>query len=247
MDPIPTEEPEWQAPPDIDQVAPKTVSAWQRWKATPSPHSLSSALKEVSPVIDGAVNRHAGVNSGLMRAEGKRLAIQAIKTYDPDAGTSLNTHVFNHLRPIGRFAQKTMRAISVPRERGEAIGNLLKFERDFLEENQREPLDHEVQDHLGISADKLTNLRGGTFFEFPEGAIEGVTETDPGESRIARWSHFVYHDLTPRDRTIMDHRMGNNGRPILSPEEIATKMGLDVSYVRKRAAAISQKILEGIR
>jgi hypothetical protein len=168
-------------------------------------------------------------------------------TVDPTAGTSLSTHVFNHLRPISRFAQKTMRVVSVPRERSEDIGRLVKFENDFLEENQREPMDHEVQDHFGIGADKLKNLRGGTFFEFPEGGTEGSVEVDPGESRLARWSQFVYHDLVPRDRAIMDHRMGNGGRPVLSPEEIAAKLHLDVSYVRKRAAAISQKILEGIK
>ncbi len=246
-DPNIPEEPEWQVPADIDSAAPKAVSSWERWKSSPSPQTLSAVVKEVAPVINNAASRYHGINSHLMNAEGKRLAIQAIQSYDPSAQASLNTHVFNHLRPLGRFAQKTTRAVSVPRDRSEAVGRMLKFEREFAEEHQREPLDHEVQDHLGINTDRLEKLRRGVFFEFPEGGTENSVEVDPGESRLARWSHLVYHDLPPRDRLIMDYRMGNGGRAQLSPEEIAAKMKLDVSYVRKRAAAISQKILEGVR
>lgn len=246
-DPNPAEEPEWQAPDDIDSAAPKAVSSWERWKSSPSPQTLSAVVREVTPIISNAASRYPGINPHLMNSEGKRLAIQAIQSYDPSAQASLGTHVFNHLRPLGRFAQKTARAVSVPRDRSEAVGRLLKFEQEFAEEFQREPLDHEIQDQLGVSADRLGKLRRGVFFEFPEGGVEDSIEVDPGESRLARWSHLVYHDLPPRDRLIMDYRMGNGGRAQLSPEEIATKMKLDVSYVRKRAAAISQKILEGVR
>lgn len=247
MSEISTDEPDWSPPIDLDASAPDSVGAWDRWSKAPSPASLSGVLKTVKPVIDGAVARNKGVNEGLLRSEAKRLAIQAFKTFDPAAGASLNTHVFGHLRSLGRFSQKMTRAIDVPRERNEEIGRLVKFERDFQEQNLRDPLDEEVQDHFGISSKKLTKLRGGVFYEFPEGGLEGDLEFDPEESRLARWSAFVYQDLPPKDRLIMDHMTGAGGRPPLSPNDLAAKMGLDPSYVRKRAATIAQKILEGVK
>jgi DNA-directed RNA polymerase specialized sigma subunit len=242
-----TEEQPWMPTADVDGLAPSSADTWQKWKAAPSPHTMSAVLATVKPVIESAAGRFPGLNSDLMQSEGRRLAIQAVQSFDPTAGTSLNTHVFNHLRPLSRFAQKTRRAISIPRERGQEVSGFVKFNRDFLEENGREPSDHELMDGLGVSAKKLQSLRNGEFYEFAEGQTENSLEVDPGESRLARWTDLVYHDLPDRDRLIMDYRLGRNGREVLEPEAIAVKMGLDASYIRKRTTAISQRILEGVK
>lgn len=232
--------------PDVtDDGRPET--AWGQWKASPSPAAMSGVLKSLDPIISGTVSKFPGLNAGIARSHARSLAIQAVKTYDPSSGASLNTHVFNHLRPLSRFQRKSLRAVSIPREQSELVGRMLKFERDFQEENMREPTDEEVQDHLGVPLKKVHTLRSNAFFEFPEGAVENAIETDPGESRVARQAALVRHDLTPKDRLIMDHLMGAAGRKPLMAEEVASRLGLDPSYVRKRSKMIAERILEGVK
>ena len=242
-----TEEAPWTPTTDVEGLAPSSTDTWRRWKAAPTPHNLSAVLATVKPVIASAASRFPGASPELVQSEGRRLAIQAAQSFDPEAGTSFNTHVFNHLRPIGRFAQKVTRAISVPREKGREISGFVKFNRDFLEDNGREPSDHEIRDHLGISNKKLQALRNGEFYEFAEGQTENPMEVDPGESRLSRWTDLVYHDLPDRDRLIMDHSLGRNGREQLDANQIAAKMKIDPSYVRKRTLVIANRILEGLR
>lgn len=248
MNPTDTaEEAPWTPTAEVENVAPSSMDAWGRWKSAPTPHNLSAVLSTVKPIIASAASRFPGASPELLQSEGRRLAAQAVQSFDPSAGTSLTTHVFNHLRPIGRFAQKVTRAVSIPRERGREISSFVKFNHDFLEENGREPSDDEIRDHLGVSNKKLQTLRNSEFYEFPEGQTENSIEVDPGESRLSRWTSLVYHDLPQRDRLIMDLSLGRNGRKPMDVNQIAQQMKMDPSYIRKRTLAISKRILEGVQ
>lgn len=227
---------------------PKLESSWETWSRTPNPHTLSGVLKSVGPVIQTAVSRYPGINKNLMMGESKRLAIQAIKTYDPARGTSLSTHVFGHLKPLGRFAEKETKVVSVPRDFKTEVASFIKARQGFMEEEGREPSDAEMQDMLGIGKKKLQKLNVGAFYEMPEGQTESdidIGQQDDSPS-LNLWVDYVYHDLPARDKMIMDYRLGKNGRPVKEPNEIAAIMKIDPSYVRKRTTAISKQILEGL-
>jgi DNA-directed RNA polymerase specialized sigma subunit len=227
--------------------APKAESSWEMWSKNPTPANLSSVLRSIDPVISGSISRYPNISPSLLRSESKRLAIQAVKSYKPGTGASLSTHVFGHLRPLGRFAERTTRVINVPRDFKTEVASLVRARQDFMESEGREPSDSEIQDILGVSKSKLRKLNAGAFYELPEGQVEGDIDVEGSESpELNLWTEYVYHDLPERDRMIMDHRLGRNGRPILEPNQIAQVMGIDPSYVRKRTTAISKKILEGL-
>lgn len=234
-------------PPDLEKSAPDADLAYSRWKVAPSPHSMSDVLKGVEPVIKSQISRFPGTNETLLRSEARRLAVQAVKTYDPAHGSSLQTHVFNHLRPLARFTQKTSRAVTVPRDAREGIANLMRAKQDFMEEHGREPSDAELQDLTGLSGDKFSRLSGMAFYEMPEGKQETPVAVTPEDSRIGMWTDFVYHDLPNRDRLIMDYRLGRNGRPVTDVNKIAAILKVDPSYVHKRVKSIASQILQGVQ
>lgn len=230
--------------PPIEEVP---VSSWEMWRKSPSPASMSAVIRSVEPVIKSSVRRYPGVSENLLRGEAKRLTVQAVKTFDPAQGTTLSTHVFNHLRPLARFSEKATKAISVPRDLKADVGKFVRARKDFEEENGREPSDGEIQDILGINSKRLGKLNAGSFFEMPEGQMEGAMDVIPEESaRLNLHVDYVYHDLAPRDKLIMDYRMGRNGRPVKEANEIAQILKMDPSHVRKRANMISSRILEGL-
>lgn len=225
---------------------PDTMSAWSSWKQSPNPNSLSTALRSVDPVIEKSVSRYPGMNKSLMRSQAKSLAIQAFKTYDPESGASLSTHVFNHLRPLSRFADRQTKVVSVPRDFRAQVSGFIKFKQDFLEEQGREPSDDEIANRMGLSKKQIAKLNQGSFYELAEGGTEAPVEVSSDDDALGTWVEFVYHDLPERDKLIMDYRIGRNGKPVLSAEQIAQKMNIDPSYVRKRSAVISKRILDGV-
>lgn len=252
VQPIETDKPPAESILDEDPVADEQVEgpgvkAWQAWKVAPSPATMSAAVKSVNPAIQTAISRFPKINATVAGGEARRLAISAIKTYDPTQGTSLSSHVFNHLRGLQRFVQEKARdVVSVPRSAREEFTRLRGAESAFLEERGRYPSEPELQDLTGFAANKMKRLRGMAKYDFAEGALEAQPDVSKGDDgTIGLWSHFVYHDLNPRDQLIMDYKMGHNGRETLGTEEIAKRTGLHPTYVNRRAAEIAQKILDG--
>jgi DNA-directed RNA polymerase specialized sigma subunit len=242
---MPTIEPN-PNPDAVPELGSDAMAAWNQWKAAPHPKLMSTVLKSVQPTIDAAIARHPRFNAGVLGGEAKRLAIQAVKTFDPAQNASLSTHIFNHLRPLSRYTQEMSRAVSVPREAREQYGKVVRAEQDFLEQNNRPPTDWELQDQLGISRERLAKIRQVGKFEFAEGALESAPDVQQEDPTISLWTDYVYHSLPDRDRQIMDYRLGRIGKTVLPTVEIAQRLGIDPSYVNRRAGQIAQQILDGV-
>jgi hypothetical protein len=195
-------------PEEGPDLGPGSVAVWKQWQAAPNPKTMSMVLKSVQPTIDAAIARHPRFNAGVLGGEAKRLAIQAIKNYDPTQSASLSTHVFNHLRPLARFTQEKSRAVHVPRDAREQYGKVVRAEQDFLEQHGRPATDYEIQDLLGIPRQKLNKLRQVGKFEFAEGAQENPIDVQQDDPALDLWTDYVYHSLPERDRQIMDYRLG---------------------------------------
>lgn len=228
------------------ELPPSATDAWKQWNAAPNPRTMSIALKTVQPVIDRAVARFPKFNKAVLQGEAKRLAIQAVKTFNPSESASLSTHVFNHLRPLARFTQSASRAVTVPEKAGLMLGALKRAEKDFYEQYNREPTDAELQDLTGMPAKQMANVRRFDRFELAEGAMEAPLDMPEEDPKIGMWADYVYQDLGSLDQSIMDHRTGRHGKQILGTDELAAKLKVHPTYINRRAAQIAQRILDGV-
>jgi hypothetical protein len=220
------------------------LNAWSHWKDNPGPERMAAALRSVRPIIDKSVSRFSRYNAAIMGGEAKRLAIAAIKTYDPSQGTKLSTHVYNHLRPMGRHAADLGAAARKSRLDRERTAEYLSAVRDLTETNNREPSDDELRDHLKVDRKTLSKMRQASGGEAAEGQMEYLPGEDE-DPRLALWTDYVYHDLDPTGKLIMDHKLGRNGRPVLNTEATADRLGLHPDYVNRRAGQIAERILSG--
>ena len=242
----PQEAPEIEAPPESGTV-PRGHREWESWSKAPTPGNMALVLKSVDPVLDSAVKKIPGLHPTIAKGEARRLAIQAVKSYTPQEGTTLSTHIFNHLKPMGRYPSEVTRAVSSSRGSREEMARYTHAKQDFLEQTGRDPSDAELQDILGINRKKLTKLHESNFYELAEGQLESDPDvTEAEDKKLNLWADYVYHDLNDRDRIIMDHKLGRNGQPILSSEEIAAKLGFHPTYVNRRGQEIANRILEGM-
>lgn len=221
------------------------VTAWSNWHAKPSPEKMAVALRSVRPIVDKSVSRFPRYNASILGGEAKRLAIAAIKTYDPAQGTKLSTHVYNHLRPLGRFAADVGTAAPKSRLDKTRTAEYLGAVRDLTELNNREPSDDDLRDYLGVDSKMLFKMRQSSVAETAESQLEYLPSQSE-DPRMQLWTDYVYHDLDPMGKLIMDHKLGRNGRAQLSTEEVAAKLKLNPDYVNRRAGVIAKKILDGV-
>lgn len=222
---------------------------WSEWNKKPTKENLVNVVNQFSGLIDSSISTQPSINRSLLRSKARLLVTDAVKSYDPKKGTKLSTHVYNYLRPVQRTAKDMVEISPLSRYYSDEAANFVKFNQNFLEENGREPDDTEIMDGLGINAKRLSKLNKLVKYEIPEGQLVGGIdqEEESAESeQLNLWTEYVYNDLNPTDRKILDYKLGRNGNPVLSNEEIAAKIKLNPVDVSLRSQGIAEKILSGV-
>jgi len=223
---------------------------WKQWKSKPSPQSMALAVKSLDKEINNFANSYAGeISPAIARSKAKSFAIDAVKTYDPKMGAALKTHFFNHIRPLARETKSLGESVSLSKHYETNANKYVNFIRAFTGDYGREPDDSEIMDGLSISPKQLKVLNSTIKYEMPEAQLENFNFEDPNEGynqKIDMWTEFVYHDLSPRGKKILDLKMGRSGNPPMSNIEIAQRLNINPKEVAEYSATIAQKILDGV-
>ena len=234
-----------------DTRSPRGIKEWEKWKSTGSKQDLSLAMKQMSPAIDEVARANPGLSPSLLRSKAKVRVYEAFQTYDPAAGASLSTHVRNHLKPMTIRSHNEARALPKGRFIEDATRDYYSKFKELSELNMEDPGADEMADALSIPRERSIELmRRMRSFEIPEGGAEGavIPEDQTIENkRLKMWTEYVYHDLSPRDKKILDMRMGRNGQEQLGMEEIARRVNTSPATVHKVLNRASGEILDGVR
>jgi DNA-directed RNA polymerase specialized sigma subunit len=223
---------------------------WEQWKKKPSPQNMAIAVKTLDKEINNFANSYSGsINPSVARSKARSFAIDAIKTYDPKMGAALKTHFFNHIRPLARETKSLVESVSLSKHYETNANKYVNFVNSFVADNGREPDDSEILDGLSISPKQLKVLNSTIKYEMPEAQLENFNFEDPNDGynqKIDLWTDFVYHDLSPRGKKILDLKMGRSGHPPMSNIEIAQKLNIHPKEVAQYSQSIAQKILDGV-
>lgn len=220
-----------------------TLQQWQTYIKTPSPVTLEPVLDNLQHTIDSAITTYAG-GQPTYKTRATILATEAIKSYDPQKGAGLPTHVFNHLRRLNRISSERRQAVHTPE--GVRLDGLhvTDFINRFKDENNREPSDIEIADKLQMSSKRVRKALG--WAEIPASKLQTEKGDDTvigtSESQDRIWADYVYHDLDDISKTIMAHTVGYQGAPILPKKDIAAKVGISPAAVSQRINTISNKL-----
>jgi DNA-directed RNA polymerase specialized sigma subunit len=221
---------------------------FQSWKQAPTPESNTTILSAVQPTIDTALSSYVGKNpTPVMRSRARLMALNALKTYDPGRG-NVRTHLLSQLQGLRRLSAKENNIINIPEQVGLDFQKLEQAENELRDRLNRDPADDEVADFTGLSVRRIRKIRN-----FHQPLAEGVTATTadadnaptelastmPGNSSSTdAWLDFVYDDLGPVDKLVMDMTLGRNGRRRASTQDIARRLNITPGAVSQRAAKI---------
>lgn len=229
-------------------------SVYPQWKSNPTPELNMQLVKTMQPVIDTAVSSYVGANaSPTIRSRARLMALKSLGTYDPRRG-NVKTHLLSQMQSLRRLAAKEQNIISIPEQVGLDFKRLNEAENELRDSLGRDPTDEEMADMTGLSTRRIRKVRG-----FNQPVSEGMTarhnsnSDDATNTDIASslpnytrhtdaWLNFVYDDLSPTDKLVMDMTLGRNGRRRASTQEIAQRLRLTPGAVSQRAAKIQQMI-----
>jgi DNA-directed RNA polymerase specialized sigma subunit len=177
----------------------------------------------------------------LLESEGKKLAVQAIRSFNPKAGASLKAHIVNHLQRLHRITQTRARAFRMPEELQQQVRNYQDVYTDLAEDLGHEPTVLQISEKMKWPVAKVQRLRKQFVSELPEGAQAyeaGVAANAPMDDRLLH----TYYDLVPRDQLIFEHLTGFGGKPMKKKSEIAKILGVSPAVITQRSTHIYKRI-----
>lgn len=179
-----------------------------------------------------------------VKIEAYRLANKAAEKYNPSTGIKFSTYLTNALQKLSRLSTQYGNIARVPENKQFKINRLNQLITGLTEELGREPSVAEMSDASGMGMHELSGLLSSRKKEVNLNNLAFAPVFMSGDED--EWLHFVYHDLSDKDKIIFEHRLGFGGKPVLDNNAISKKLGLSPSTISQRAKLITAKIAEGL-
>lgn len=180
----------------------------------------------------------------FVQTEAYRLAREAAHKYDPSAGVKFSTYLTNQLQKLSRLSTQYGGTVRVPENKQFKINRLNQVEEGLKEVYGRAPTVAELSDASGLHIGAVNNLLQARKKEVNLNNLAYSPIFFEGDDDD--WIHFVYHDLSDKDKIIFEHRTGFGNKPILDNNAIAKQLNISPSTVSQRIKVISEKIAQGV-
>lgn len=244
--------PEPVTPPEEEDQDPSDFTPYQRWVLSGSQDDLYSTVKDLRPTIDSVVASLGGSGNPQIAARARVIAAKAVQSYDASSGASLPTWVSQQLRQLTRDIRKSNSAVAIPdgvQLDGYAI---YRAEKEFEDENGREPTVDELADKCHLSRKRIADVRkkmktivtgematGEDSEDGVLGADElGLSKTDYTNDAL----DYVYNESDRNDKKILEYTVGYGGADVLDNKQIMQKLKLTPVQLTRRKARLSMRI-----
>ena len=200
-------------------------------------------------------------------SEGNIGLMTAVDRFDPSKGAKLSTYAAWWIRQsIKRALSNQSKTIRLPVHLGDKIAKVRRVALHMSEELGREPTDDELGEEIGITSEKVSQLKAASIrpasldapvsdddlTEFGEG-VEDEQARTPFELLRDKDLHNdvdgLFEALNDREKKIISQRFGFDGGARKTLEEIGRKLGVSRERIRqlenialsKLRRALSQK------
>lgn len=222
-----------------------TVEAWQAWHGAGRQRKHLNPLLDVhKPIIEKEVSRWSasGLPPVVLRAEARRLAIDAFKSYDPEKA-KLTTHVMNHMKRMDRFVTTHAPDIRVSQEKVHLANKVIRAKYEIELEQGREATVDEVVARSGVGKHTIGSLKrhSAKLYSANEGSESFNQPVREDIDHAGLVVSFLHDELSPQQQIVFRHLTGHGGHEVLPPAEIAKKAGVSVQRVSNIKTQILKK------
>lgn len=229
------------------------LELWNRYKMG-NEDAKRELLYSLKPVINSQVSkfRTSGLPVPAIELEGFRLTAKALDTYDPQKA-QLNTHVINNLKKLSRFVTSYQNIGHIPEPRALMIGKYNATYQNLKDDLNREPTILELADNMHVPPIEIerlqTELRKDLSLELPTDDEDEIgfymyTRPEDVDPKKKQALDFVYFDVDNVDKKILEYTFGLSGTPKLKFNEIALRLKISDSTLKKRKKRLATQIKE---
>lgn len=222
------------------------LELWRKWKQTGRSDVLEKLLDRLQPLIYREVVKWGStVPPAALESKGRMLTAEALKTYDPNKGAAIGTHVTARLRKLSRYVYPHQNVARLP-ENKQLMFNTVSVAQNNLQDTLgREPSVEELADELKWSPRKVADFQrsfGRRELVESEGAF---LETDDDSSVL---TDFFYHGLAPNDQRLFEDITGYGGNNPKTNAQLRSKYNLtqgQLSYRKRKFTENIKRIQQG--
>jgi len=223
---------------------------WDAWRKNPNKHTMATTVRSLDKEINNFANSYSSsIDAGMARSRARKYAIDAVKSYDPSYGASLKTHYFNYVKPLAREMKSQGEAISLSKHYETGARKYVNFINNFYGENGREPDDDEIMDGMSLTPKQLTTLNKIVKYEVSESELENYNMEDANDefsNKLNMWTDYVREGLPPKQKQILDLKIGKNGNPPMTNAQVAAQLRLPEKEVADFSVKVSNQILDRV-
>lgn len=226
---------------------------FEKYKKENDKGAKKELIKSLTPLIRSQVGKYkaSGLPYDALELEGRRLASQALDTYDPNMGTQINTHVTNYLQKLYRFTSENQNVGYIPEPRTILLGKYKTIYSNLEEEKGREPTITELSDAMSISQAEVQRIqseqRKDLHMEIPstdpeEGGFSFYIMPDTEDPKLKEALDFVYFDTDNTNKKILEYTFGLGGSDKKTARDIKDKLSLTETELKKRKFELANQI-----
>lgn len=229
------------------------------WRLSPSTQNLRKVITALKPTINYALASYQGKDDPFIETQAKILAAKAVKTYDPSYNVTLPTYLTSKMRKLTRIVRESRSPIKIPERTIYDIAALKEAEADLLDKNGgREPDVQQLADYMGVSIDKIENIRNKMVKQVSENSyftnsinseesdapdsLDSLKNSQNQPQYTKEALDYAYNSSDYREKKILEWTCGYGGAKILTPKQIAAKLGISESQVSRLTAKLALKV-----
>jgi DNA-directed RNA polymerase specialized sigma subunit len=222
--------------------------AYNKWLEDPTPDNMSKVVNELNPFLVSEIQQYKGPKD-ILHVKAKRLAVGAVKSYDPAKGAKLTSWVSTQLKPLSRYSSR-LDPVRIPEAVRQRAAELNAKENELRAKLGRDPDDTEVADFTGLSVTRIKDLRQrmpivrstseilDQSSEESESSLPAMPDTAGSDYAF----ESIYQSLSTRDKQIVDMKTGRHGKKQLQNKEIAARFGITPAAVSQITNDVANRI-----
>lgn len=224
------------------------LELWRQWKSTNDPEHLKQLLDRMNPLVQREVQKWgAAVPREALESKGRLLTVQALKTYDPNRGAALGTHVTSRLRKLSRDVYPYQNVARLPENKQLLYNTFQIATNNLVDQHGREPTTDELADELGWAPRKVADFQKSfARRELVESAGAFMEEGSADEGLV----DFYHHGLAPNDKLMFEDIIGYKGRPAMNNAQLMKKYAMtqgQLSYKKRKFINDLRDVQQGRR
>ena len=224
----------------------KDLELWREWRRTNDSKTLKKLMDRLQPLIHREVVKwKATVPQAVLESKGRLLMVEALKSYNPNMGAAIGTHITARLRKLSRHVYPHMNVARLPENKQLMYNTVSVAQNSLYDSLGRDPTVHELADELKWAPKKVTDFQ--TAFSRRELVeSEGAfLDTDPEDNTL---TDFYYHGLPPDDQRLFEDITGYGGAKPKTNTQLQNKYKItqgQLSYRKRKFVTAIKNIQQG--